>query len=475
MSRVSSRRGTPNPSEAEASSNTERILEMLGDLSGQMGRQQEELVQLRAQCDRSQQAAGAAAPVTLPPDPVQQPLLPPGLQASPAAATAGPARARQGQEVAQPTQEQMPEVRRRISDLAGDLSRTEADRRAARQWLDEDASAALADYSDDGLDGPHAGLWADLSFVVDPSSEVPDASVHNGMFNGYETPVPYYSRNPFPRDEQFRDATRHYHPKRVGDSMSGDLVDQLHQKGYTAGSYEAQSLIPSLSYGHDTFEYTKQSASTALVAADAGDYKTAATGAINALIVIARQLDGTVQHQLERLAVLRKLNSGNQSELALFNNLYNSEHRATGGMGRTETRVDSGVQIGVTKQLVAGSAREQVAKHLPPPARTRNQIQTQREAGAPKVNKELHDALGRQQTQQQAAAPKPQGQRQPQQQQQQQQQRQQQRQQSAQPHQQQQQQQGGKGKGGGRGGDGGGRGGRGNGAPQAGTAVAASE
>jgi len=135
---------------------------------------------------------------------------------------------------------------------------------------------------------------------------------------------------------QFQSVTRHFHPKRVGDSMNGDLVDQLKAQGYTAGSFEAQSLIPSLSYGHDTFEYTKQSANRALIAADSGDYKEAATGAINALIVIAKQMDSTIQHQLERLAVLRKLMSGNQSELALFQNLYNNEHRATGGMGRTE-------------------------------------------------------------------------------------------------------------------------------------------
>ena len=93
MYRASSRRGTPTPSEAGADSSTERILEMLGGLTSQLGRQHEEIVQLRAQSDRNLQATNAAASATLPPSPVQQPRLPPGLPASPPAATAGPARA----------------------------------------------------------------------------------------------------------------------------------------------------------------------------------------------------------------------------------------------------------------------------------------------------------------------------------------------------------------------------------------------
>ena len=169
---------------------------------------------------------------------------------------------------------------------------------------------------------------------------------------------------------------------------------------------------------------------------------------------------------MERLAVLRKLASGDAPQLALLNSMYDNEQRGGMSMGRTEAMMDANVQSGLARNLIAASAKHQATQALPP-ARTRSQQQTvSQTAGAPPVSRELANALGRHQTRQQ-----PRGRGQPQQQQQQQQQSG--RPRAPQPQQQQQQQQGqqgqraqapakGAGRGGGRGSGGsGGRGGRG--------------
>jgi hypothetical protein len=69
---------------------------------------------------------------------------------------------------------------------------------------------------------------------------------------------------------------------------------------------------------HDSLQYFKDSTADALRLADAQDYKKAAEMAIDSLITLAKQHDSMTQHLMERLAVLRKLASGDAPQLALL-------------------------------------------------------------------------------------------------------------------------------------------------------------
>ena len=334
--------------------------------------------------------------------------------------------------------------------------------------------------------------WGRLLAVVDPEStgEAANAAVFAGIFNGYTLSVDYDVNNPFKRIETHRQRTCHYHPKIVGDPGAGEIVDALLARGCAAGSYEMRSLVPCLSYLHDLLHHLKTKSSAALNLADAGDHEAAAALSMDTSIAAAQQVDSVVQHMMERLAVLRRLSSGNHEELALYNGLYDAEHRNTGSMGRTEAVVDASVQSGVTRNLVAASARAAAQRALPPPARTRQQQQTaQQTASAAPITRTLADAVGRHNSQQ-AGRGAGQGGRQQQQQQQQQGSRTRPQQQQQQPQQQQQQQQqqraqqpskgagrggGGGGGGGGRGASGSGRGGRGAGSSSSEAPQSASE
>ena len=226
--------------------------------------------------------------------------------------------------------------------------------------------------------------WGRLLAVVDPEStgEAANAAVFAGIFNGYTLSVDYDTNNPFKRVETHRQRTCHYHPKIVGDPGAGEIVDALLSRGCAAGSYEMRSLVPALSYMHDLLNHLKTKSSAALNLADLGDHEAAAALSMDTSIAAAQQVDSILQHLMERLAVLRRLSSGNHEELALYNGLYDAEHRNTGSMGRTEAVVDASVQSGVTRNLVAASARAAAQRALPPPARTRQQQQTAQQTAA---------------------------------------------------------------------------------------------
>ena len=366
----------------------------------------------------------------------------------------------------QPSEEQMESVRLNAMSIAQDAAAPPQDREVARAWLAEEAASWF-----DHEDSENYDRWASLHGVVDPTAthEVANTAVFsNATFVGYELPVPYWEDNPFGRDRNLRGKTNHYHPKRGSDQMCGALLEGLQAKGYNANAYEGRTLVSTLSYMHDSLNFFKEKATEALHLSDAQDYKAASSTAIDALLVLAKQHDSITQHLMERLAVLRRLEAGDTAQLALLNTMYDNEHRAGGmSMGRTEARLDIGIQAGLTRNLLAASARN-LAAQAAPPARTRTQQQTASQAaGTPPVSREFADALGRHQTrqdrrrqQQQQQQPPPRARAQPQQHQQ-------------QPQQQQQQQQqrapsppagAGRGRGGGRSG-GGGRGGRGSSEP----------
>ena len=108
----------------------------------------------------------------------------------------------------------------------------------------------------------------------------------NATFAGYELPVKYWPDNPFGRDRNLQGRTNHYHPKRGDDQMCGALLDGLQAKGYNANAYEGRTLIPALSYMHDSLHYFKEATTEALQLSDAQDYKAASDKAIDALLVL---------------------------------------------------------------------------------------------------------------------------------------------------------------------------------------------
>jgi len=398
-----------------------------------------------------------AAPLTPAPAAPTPLRYPPGLQPPrPAVDPLQPA-------AVQPRAGEVEGVRLNVQAIARDPTAAPSDRQAAAAWLAEDAAQLLDEEDAEENDA----RWEQLYSVVDPlaTHKAAETSVfYQNAFSGYPLYVPYWQDNPFGRDRNLQHKTNHYHPERVSDPMCGSLLNDLQAKGYTANAYEGRTLVPALSYMHDSLQYFKDSTADALRLADAQDYKKAAETAIDSLITLAKQHDSITQHLMERLAVLRTLASGDAPQLALLNNMYDNEQRGGMSMGRTEAMMDANVQSGLARNLIAASAKHQATQALPP-ARTRSQQQTvSQTAGAPPVSRELANALGRHQTRQQ-----PRGRGQPQQQQQQQQQSG--RPRAPQPQQQQQQgQQGqsaqapakGAGRGGGRGGGGGGgRGGRG--------------
>ena len=379
--------------------------------------------------------------------------------------------------VIQPLPHQWSDVNSTIRSIAQDPSAPPADQLAAQRYLMEEEHRRQE--LEMGLSGANEGRWSALAAVVDPASaaEAANAAVFAGTFAGHQLGVEYAGSkfNPFKRDEQYHEMTCHYHATIVGDPATGAVIEQLLARGCTAGSYEMRSLIPALSYMHDLLFALKSKSTDALSLSDAGDHEAAAIVAMDATIACAKQADAIIQHMMERLAVLRRLAQGNDEELALYNGMYNKEHTRAGQLGRTEALVEASVSSGVTRNLIAASARA-VAQRSLPPARTRQQNQTAQQAGgAPPISGRLADAIGRHNNRQSGrGGARGGGQQQQQQQQQQgssrQHQQQQQQQQQQQPQQQQQQrtQQTSKGAGRGPGGRGGGRGGRGGGAGSSG-------
>ena len=126
-----------------------------------------------------------------------------------------------------------------------------------------------------------------------------------------------------------------------------------------------RSLIPALSYMHDLLFTLKSKSRDALSHSDAGDHEAAAMVAMDTTIACAKQTDAIIQHMMEPLAVLRRLAQGNDEELALYNGMYNEEHTRAGQLGRTEALVEASVSSGVTRNLIAASARAMAQKALP--------------------------------------------------------------------------------------------------------------
>ena len=117
---------------------------------------------------------------------------------------------------------------------------------------DEDAHALL-----DRLDRLDA---------IDGTGQAADASAQLGdAFTGHDTPLPHAELNPYERRRAFARRTNHYHPSRVGDPLSGGLVESLERQAAMPGrevcsayAYEVRSLIPALSCIFDLREALRE-------------------------------------------------------------------------------------------------------------------------------------------------------------------------------------------------------------------------
>ena len=72
-----------------------------------------------------------------------------------------------------------------------------------------------------------------------------------------------------------------------------------------------------------------------------------------------------MEHQLERMAVIRKLGKGEEAELALYNTMYDNEEHMSGAQGESERAVDAAAAAGAARVLTALSAKERAQKALP--------------------------------------------------------------------------------------------------------------
>ena len=128
---------------------------------------------------------------------------------------------------------------------------------------------------------------------------------------------------------------------------------------------EMKSLVPSLSYGQDMKVYMQESLSTVLKTADQGDYELSSKLACEYMTNMLEQQCTIMEHQLERMAVLRKLGKGEEAELALYNTMYENEEHMSGAQGESERAVDAAAAAGAACVLTALSAKERAQKALP--------------------------------------------------------------------------------------------------------------
>ena len=344
-SRGGSRRGTPTPSEADTEDQT-NILAQLAGIRGTIDAQASQIADLEArlQAEQSAHAAARAASGAMQamPQPAPQPQPAPEFSVESGVVRAradrieanhvAAQRLRQLQPAAavQPRQDEWEATRSRVVQIAQDAGAPEEARLEAQHWLEADEARARAQQLSApppppayppglGVESFEAspGLedyWEELHKMVSPDSSLEADEKFRGTFSGYQLHVPYYERNAFIRSHPFQGRTSHYHPGKVGDPLQGALCDQLTQRGCHAGAYEVRSLVPNISYGYDLFEYLKQSVADVMLLSGKGEHEYAVERAVAAMLACGKQQDAILQHQLERLAVLRKLSENNAPE-----------------------------------------------------------------------------------------------------------------------------------------------------------------
>lgn len=215
---------------------------------------------------------------------------------------------------------------------------------------DEDAHALL-----DRLDRLDA---------IDGTGQAADASAQLGdAFTGHDTPLPHAELNPYERRRAFARRTNHYHPSRVGDPLSGGLVESLERQAAMPGrevcsayAYEVRSLIPALSCIFDLREALREQSLDLAAHQSTGAPLSARAAALAVDATV--QCDAIYEHLGERLAIVRQVEQGSSTGIELLAQLYNREQAVTGARSKLEGRVEDMKTSRKASRLVTTEATE---------------------------------------------------------------------------------------------------------------------
>ena len=226
---------------------------------------------------------------------------------------------------------------------------------------------------------------AEANQLLDELDEIgvpPTGEGISALFKGSPLPLPFVPAytdiygnrrkgNPYIRSEPFQYQTCHYRPAQAGDSMQGELVRDFEALGYPIYSYELRSLVPTLSYLFDLKDKLRQTANLLAEALAAGSLPPSLAEVPQDLVNCTIQADSIYEFQGQRLAVLRKIAEGNDSDLAILAKIYKREAEVTGGRSRLEQGIDDLVATREVNAMISINARAKAqsafTRPTPPP------------------------------------------------------------------------------------------------------------